>query len=132
MEERNAVLRAALAERMEREAERLVDRALERLYRRHPEWETRYGPTGRAKCRTDLRWSLEHLRAAVAVGEPAMFGAYAAWLGRLLAARGIPLAETRESLLVLAGILAERAAATRRLLRPYLRAALRALQTDGE
>jgi MerR family transcriptional regulator, light-induced transcriptional regulator len=68
------------------------------LYEEMPELMERYGERGHAKCLQDMRYNLEHLAAAVALGEPGVFARYVVWLRDLLHARGIPATEVRRSL----------------------------------
>ena len=68
------------------------------LYRERPELAAKYGDSGRAKCVQDMRYNVEHLAPAVALGDPAMFAGYARWLLSLLTARGIPAGEIERSL----------------------------------
>jgi hypothetical protein len=68
------------------------------LYGERPELLVRYGERGRVKCLEDMRYNLEHLAPAVALGEPSMFGRYVTWLAGMLAARDIPVGEVRRSL----------------------------------
>ncbi|HEU4630982.1 MAG TPA: hypothetical protein VFS08_14625 [Gemmatimonadaceae bacterium] len=80
------------------------------LYEAQPGLAARYGDAGRAKCLQDMRYTLEHLAPAVALGETALFARYAAWLGQLLGARGIPLDDVRASLTATERVLAVRLA----------------------
>ena len=50
------------------------------------------------KCLQDMRYSLEHLAPAVALGDPSIFARYVAWLEGLLAARGVGGDDVRRSL----------------------------------
>ena len=68
------------------------------LYAEMPDLTRKYGERGRAKCLHDMRYNLEHLAPAVALGEPVLFARYVAWLRDMLAARGIPTDEVRRSL----------------------------------
>src|SRR4051794_8464959 len=52
-------------ERLTSLASEVVEEVLDGLYRRHPEWEARYGTRGRAYCREDLHYHLEYVRACL-------------------------------------------------------------------
>lgn len=85
---------ATLLERKD-ELARAVTRA---LYAERPDLLERYGERGRRKCLQDMRYNLEHLAPAVALGEPALFARYVVWLRDMLAARGVPAVEIGRSL----------------------------------
>jgi len=68
------------------------------LYAERPELLDRFGESGRQKCLQDMRYNIEHLAPAVALGEPAMFTRYVVWLRDLLEARGVPSGEVVRSL----------------------------------
>ena len=68
------------------------------LFAAQPDLLARYGELGRAKCLQDMRYSLEHLAPAVALGEPDLFARYVRWLEDLLRARGILAEDIRRSL----------------------------------
>ena len=57
-----------------------------------------------------MRYTLEHLAPAVALGEPRLFVKYVEWLVELLAARAIPADDVRVSLDAMKSVLAERLA----------------------
>lgn len=78
--------------------EELARGITEVLYAEIPGLMEKYGESGRAKCLQDMRYNLEHLAPAVALGEPALFARYVGWLRDMLAARGIPADEVRRSL----------------------------------
>ncbi|HEV2130044.1 MAG TPA: hypothetical protein VGR27_03020 [Longimicrobiaceae bacterium] len=78
--------------------EELARAITEALYAEMPDLMEKYGESGRAKCLQDMRYNLEHLAPAVALGEPALFARYVAWLRDMLGARGIPADEVRRSL----------------------------------
>ena len=88
------------AERLLREKEDLARAITDALYAERPELLARYGAAGREKCLQDMRYNLEHLAPAVALGDPGLFAGYARWLGSLLGARGIPLDEVARSLVL--------------------------------
>jgi hypothetical protein len=87
----------AASEALLKRKEELAYAITEALYGEMPELTSKYGAPGRAKCLQDMRYNLEHLAPAVALGEPVLFAHYAAWLRDMLAARGIPVGEVRRS-----------------------------------
>jgi hypothetical protein len=95
-------------ERLVAEKEALASAITALLYAERPDLLQRYGASGREKCLQDMRYNLEHLAPAVALGEPAMFAGYARWLGGLLAARGIPTGDVVRSLALTRAALTER------------------------
>lgn len=78
------------------------------VYAARPELRDRYGEIGVKRCREDMRYTIEHLAPAVALGEPPIFGAYVIWLIELLRARSIPDDDVRLSLVSLRQVLGER------------------------
>jgi hypothetical protein len=78
------------------------------VYAARPELRDRYGEIGITRCREDMRYTIEHLAPAVALGEPTLFGGYVTWLVELLRARSIPEDDVRLSLVSLCEILGER------------------------
>lgn len=78
------------------------------LYVAHPEWLERYGAVGRDKCLQDMRYTIEHLAPAVALGEPQLFAGYCRWLIDLLRPRGIPAQHVRDTLAVVRRVLGDR------------------------
>lgn len=78
------------------------------LYAERPELMERYGERGREKCLQDMRYNLEHLAPAVALGEPLLFSRYVEWLRDMLGARGIPTDEVRRTLELTAEIARDR------------------------
>ncbi len=102
------------------------------LFAAHPNLPARYGEPGRAKCLQDMRYNLEYLASAVALGEPHLFAWYVRWLEDLLRARGIPAEDIRRSLelteaVISARLPAEEATVTARC----VRAGLAALSVTG-
>ena len=78
------------------------------VYASRPELRDRYGEIGITRCREDIRYTIEHLAPAVALGEPTLFRGYVTWLIELLRARSIPADDVRLSLISLRQILGER------------------------
>ena len=81
------------------EGKEALARAITRaLYAERPELLDRYGESGRRKCLQDMRYNIEHLAPAVALGEPRLFARYVVWLRNMLGARGVPSEEIGRSL----------------------------------
>src|SRR5262245_10047522 len=78
-------------------AAEVVEEVLQSLYRRHPEWEVRYGPRGRDYCREDLHFHLEYVRACLETGYVEPFQEYARWLASVLEGRGVTPGHLAES-----------------------------------
>jgi hypothetical protein len=78
------------------------------LYADEPALLERYGAGGLAKCREDMRYTIEHLAPAVALHEPQMFVRYVTWLVDLLRARAIPADDVRATLAATKRVLAAR------------------------
>lgn len=91
-------LRSAIARRLIDDHDRVAASVTEAFYRRHPEWEARYGVHGRRRCMEDTRLHLASLAGAVQAGSPSAFADYAAWCGDMLAARSIDRAHLVEHL----------------------------------
>ena len=120
------------AERILRQKDALAQETTDALYGERPQLLERYGETGRQKCREDLRYNLEHLAPALALGEPALFEGYLRWLAGLLAARGIPTEEIARSLVLTADAIARRFPADEaEAARATLATGLRVLDADG-
>lgn len=88
--------------------EELAREVTEALYAQDPTLIQRYGDAGRAKCRQDMHYTLEHLAPAVALDDPSMFVSYVRWLESMLAARNVGSADVRRSLEVIHRLLAAR------------------------
>jgi hypothetical protein len=86
----------------------LADAITEVLYHRDPSLTQRFGESGRAKCRQDMRYSLEHLAPAVALHDTSLFARYVTWLESMLAARGVGSGDVRRSLEATQHVLSER------------------------
>jgi hypothetical protein len=78
------------------------------LYAERPELLERYGEQGRRKCLQDMRYNLEHLAPAVALGDPSLFARYVVWLRELLKAHGVPARDVRRSLELTGGVVRAR------------------------
>ena len=111
--------------------EELADAITEVLYDRDPTLTQRFGESGRAKCRQDMRYSLEHLAPAVALNDPSLFARYVTWLESMLTARGVGSEDVRRSLEATQHVLTERlsAEAAAQVI-PSVQAGLKALSTS--
>lgn len=91
------------------------------MERRDPQLFARYPSNGRTRCTEDTAFHIEHLAAALDVGEDQIFTDYVQWLVNLLSARNIPSDDIAVNFAVLAEVLEERygaaAAPAARLLR---------------
>lgn len=80
----------------------------EEMERRDPELFDRYPRDGRARCTEDTAFHIEHLAAALEVGDQGIFNDYVKWLVNLLTARDIPTDDIKVNFEVLADVLLER------------------------
>lgn len=90
--------------------EELASAMTDALYAERPALLERYGAGGVARCREDMRYTIEHLAPAVALEDPQMFVRYVTWLVNLLRARGIPADDVRGALDATGRVLAARVA----------------------
>ena len=67
----------------------LFDTVVEKLYKRYPELQDRFGEEGRRKCREDNVHHFNYLQAAADVAEEKIFVDYAIWLNSVLVSRGM-------------------------------------------
>ncbi|KML34171.1 hypothetical protein [Rossellomorea marisflavi] len=67
----------------------LIDDVVEKLYKRYPELQDRFGEEGRRKCREDNVHHFNYLQSAADVGEEKVFVDYAVWLNSVLVSRGM-------------------------------------------
>jgi hypothetical protein len=63
------------------------------LYAERPYLLERYGERGRERTLEDMHFNVEHLVAAVDLGDPGMFARYVQWLDAVLRARNVPTRE---------------------------------------
>ena len=70
-------------------AHAVAEAAVAALYRLRPDLEQRYGEGGRRHCARDLAHHLRFLAAAVELDDPNVFGSYAAWAVRVMAAHNV-------------------------------------------
>lgn len=80
----------------------------EAMERRDPELFARYPANGRVRCTEDTAFHIEHLAAALDVGDDTIFSDYVAWLVNLLSARNIPTGDVAANFEVLADVLLDR------------------------
>jgi hypothetical protein len=92
---------AGPARDLQEAAPRVADTAAGELYRRHPDWESRWGDAGRDRCCEDLRYHLSYLADAIALDRGNVFTAYVEWIGGFLERRGVAIEHLRESLQVM-------------------------------
>ena len=74
---------------LQRASGRLARRSAALIYERHPEWEQKWGPSGREKCVDDGLYHLSFLADALALGRPESFASYCAWMADFLERRGM-------------------------------------------
>ena len=67
----------------------LALRITEAHLQRHPEFVTRFGEAGRARCLEDADFHLQYLGHALQLATPALFVAYIQWARQMLEKRGI-------------------------------------------
>ena len=97
-------MRDAAAERLIESKEELARAITAKLYQEMPDLQQKYGQRGRSKCLEDMRYNLEHLAPAVALGEGSLFSHYCVWLRDMLAARGVGAGEIVRSLHLIAEV----------------------------
>lgn len=100
--------RLALAARCAGLQRSVAEAVTEEFFRRHPEWEDRYGEQGRARGIEDAQHHMDFLAGALIAGEPQAFTEYVRWARRVLEARGIAAGFLRENLEQIGGALATR------------------------
>ena len=102
-----------LCEAMLRDASLLAQQVVERMERTDPDIFQKYrvnrtGRDAREWCAEDTIHHLEHLSAALSVGDADEFSEYRSWLVRMLGARGIPEHDIDANFHALADVLGER------------------------
>ena len=100
--------REAMAAELRGASALIAEAVVEAMDAARPDMLARYGASARRRCVEDTRFHLEHLAAALEVGDPGEFLAYRRWLGVVLAARGIPEEDVDANLAAIASVLAER------------------------
>lgn len=83
-------LRRECGQAIRRRRAALAEAIVERQYARQPEIWRPFGDPGRAKSVRDAAYHLEYLAEAVDAGDPALFGAYVAWVKVLFAGLHLP------------------------------------------
>jgi methanogenic corrinoid protein MtbC1 len=78
-----------LADEISARSASLIASVMKEQYRRHPELERRYGPTGRQRCREDIEYHFCTLAEAVAAEEEAIWLNYVVWGKIVLVSRKI-------------------------------------------
>ena len=81
--------RVAVAEKIAALKHGIAAEVNHEFFRRHPNWETRYGAAGVQRGFEDACFHLDYLAAAVETASPALFENYGRWTGRMLESRGI-------------------------------------------
>lgn len=74
---------------MENKYKSVIDEAVDRLYKRYPELDVKYGEVGRKKCHEDNVHHFNYLESASDVGDSKVFSDYALWLNSVLVNRGM-------------------------------------------
>lgn len=96
------------ADRLIATKEELATSLTAALYADMPQLAGKYGERGRQRCHEDMRFNLEHLAPAVALGQPQMFASYVSWLYELLRARSVDTTEVVRSLELMIELLRDR------------------------
>ena len=101
-----------LCEAILRDASLLAQQVIERMERTDPDVfqkyrVTRAGRSAREWCAEDTVHHLEHLSAALSVGDDNEFSEYRSWLVRMLGARNIPEQDIDVNFEALANVLGE-------------------------
>lgn len=99
------VIPASLADLLLTASDSLATAITEALYHERPQLAERYGAVGRARCLEDVRFNLEHLAAAAAVRQTAVFSDYIRWVDALLRARDVDPSDLARSLEITADVL---------------------------
>src|SRR5689334_7440761 len=115
--------RVALAERIVNARRQIATEVNQEFFRRHPDWEQRYGAAGVQRGFEDACYHLDYLATAVETASILLFEAYARWTGRVLQSRGIAPVFVIENLQQIENALQSRVTpAEFALLAPVLRA----------
>ena len=97
-----------LVARLEADKLALATETTEQMEQRHPDLFARYGDKGRTRCAEDTAFHVEHLAAALDVGEDGAFRDYVGWLVGLLEARNVPAGDVILNLDCLASVIESR------------------------
>jgi hypothetical protein len=92
-----------------RAAPDLARAATDALHERHPEWIERWGQRGRERCLDDVAYHLSYAGDALALGRAEVFTDYVRFIDGFLARRGFGGDHLRDTLDVLAEIVAREA-----------------------
>lgn len=82
-------------------ARALAEATVDEHYRRRPEMQQRYGPSGREKCVHDVCHHLRFLAASVECDSPQVFADYVAWAVKVMAAHRVAVSDVVENFEVL-------------------------------
>jgi len=98
----------SLGRAIESQKDDLAKLIVDEQWARHPEFETRYGEAGHAKCVQDVRYNLAYLSEAIASTSPPLFATYIDWIKVLFQGLKIPTHELSESLEITSALLQKR------------------------
>jgi len=102
------VINQTLGNTIEAQKDELALLIVDEQWRRNPEFKTRYGEAGHAKCVQDVKYNLSYLSQAIASDSPPLFATYIDWVRTLFKGLKIPTHELSESLEITGGILKQR------------------------
>ena len=85
----------------------LINKVIYELYRRHPEYETRYGAAGEQRCREDIDFHFCTLIEAMASREPDLFLNYVGWGKIVLINRRVRTDDLIDALLIMQEVISE-------------------------
>jgi methanogenic corrinoid protein MtbC1 len=85
----------------------LINKVMHELYRRHPEYETRYGAAGERRCREDIDFHFCTLIEALASREPELFLNYVGWGKIVLINRRVRTGDLIDTLLIMQEVINE-------------------------
>lgn len=97
-----------LVKRLESEKQDLATETTAQMELRYPELFARYGDKGRVRCTEDTGFHVEHLAAALDVGDDGAFRDYVGWLVALLEARNVPAGDVALNFECLASVIESR------------------------
>lgn len=86
----------------------LARRCVIKTYQVHPEFDTRFGQSGRQRCLDDTIFHLSFLAAALDAGDESLFTQYATWANAMLQARGLRTEDLIENFAALVDVISER------------------------
>lgn len=85
----------------------LINEVMAELYRRHPEYELRYGAAGKQRCREDIDFHFCTLIQAIASGERGLFLNYVGWGKIVLVSRRVRTDDLIDTLLIMQEIISQ-------------------------